>query len=325
MNDTTTPAVPPDCLDLLANLTTQFQSSQDQQSETYGDDFCSLIGTVGAVLHCILLALFSDRLAAIKSKPAVVLFFFAIVADALNWINLAMGNSEGIPWFWEVAGTNFYFYVSVVTIVTFHLAVSLLQFWRVKGSLRISFGRSVEVAFHVPFVVQLCLELANQLYGAILYSISLNYDQELYVSGLVWSTLGYRLLLDLSMNVYALSIVYSAPGGRSREDRAFLVAYLGRILVFLAIDVLAAVSATSPLDLTFSSLSVYTLPRVLQPFKPYLLLTDVARVKMIADRIHDKGRKGGGEKGGPAKPKSEESGGTRNGKSLVMFDASCEN
>ncbi|KAJ3019839.1 hypothetical protein HKX48_001714 [Thoreauomyces humboldtii] len=287
MNDT---LIPQECQDVVANitdaLTSQYQASQDQQVFNLEANYVCLVGVCAAIIHPMLLVLFIDRVAAIRSKPTLVFFVVAVVAGTLNWINVALGNTEAIPWYFDVPGTSLYFYTSVATIVTWHLSISMIQYWRIKDSLRTAFGRPVQLALFAPFVIQLCLELSNQLYGAILFSVTLDYEQDLYISQMVWATTAYRFFLDLSMSAYALSIVYGASNGFSRENKAFFFAYLSRVLLFLGIDVLDALGSTlenGDMDLDFGFLLVWMMPRFLQPFKVYLLLTDITRIRMLLD------------------------------------------
>ncbi|KAJ3005935.1 hypothetical protein HKX48_000385, partial [Thoreauomyces humboldtii] len=139
----------PECIDIVANVTYNLTSTlnADCQEDVFSqiaettDNFVVIIAIVAVILDFMLLILFLDRLAAIRSRPTVTFFLLVVVADVVTWLNLAMGNSLGIPWYFTETGTNLYFYTGCVTVVVFNVSMSLLQFSRVKDSLRISFGR----------------------------------------------------------------------------------------------------------------------------------------------------------------------------------------
>ncbi|KAJ3007844.1 hypothetical protein HKX48_008908 [Thoreauomyces humboldtii] len=261
----------------------------DTLSEDFENMFVVIAGVAAATFHGLLLILFSDRLAGVKHRGTKLWFCVTICFDILNSVNYAIGNA--IPWYFENAGSNLYFYTGTVAIVFYNTSMTMLQFQRVKSSLLTSFGRTVQFALYIPIVVQFFLELANQLYGAILFSVTLDQDQSLYIVWLLWLTLGYRFLLDGLMGGYSMWIVYSAS---KDMDKALAFAYVGRMMVFLVIDALEGLSLNfNTLDAEFSHFVIFFMPRLLIPFKPYILLTDAGRIRLLADTMAKKVDKDG--------------------------------
>ncbi|KAJ3006672.1 hypothetical protein HKX48_009535, partial [Thoreauomyces humboldtii] len=117
---------------------------------------------------------------------------------------------------------------------------------------------TIQLLLYIPILCQFCLELANQLYGAILYSLTLDYEQSLYIAPLMWSAIGYRFLLDALMGAYSMSIVSQAStSDRNVGGKALVVAYAGRMALFLIVDGLEGFSLQvndGNLDLEFNNL-----------------------------------------------------------------------
>ncbi|KAJ3020228.1 hypothetical protein HKX48_001116 [Thoreauomyces humboldtii] len=289
MNDTISVE---DCNTALDYLSGNYSEGFDNFEFNLTSEFIVVEGIAAATLHGMLLVLFSDRLKGIQHRPTRIWFFTVIIVDVIYWINLAIGNQ--IPWYFENAGSNLYFYTGAFTVATYNTSLAMLQYVRIQDSLRMTFGRQVQLALYIPVFIELCLEMASQLYSAVLFSVTLNYDQPLYILGLVWTVTAYRCLLDLMMSSYSLWIVWKTSrgiGNHSAENTALGLAYLGRMAVFLMIDLLLAVGLSindGGLDLTLPHLTIWIVPRLLLPFKPYLLLTDVARIRMLAETLGKK-------------------------------------
>ncbi|KAJ3180464.1 hypothetical protein HDU87_001973 [Geranomyces variabilis] len=215
-------------------------------------------------------------------------------ADSINWLR------SKVPWFFGDAGTYFYYWARGPLAALSQWTISHLLYLRVSDALTRTAGRrEAQICLFLTALV-FPLELARQWYGAVRYTMT-GSDDQMYIPAFGWFTAAYRFALDLGFNMYAFRMIYgsgvaasdsssssSSHRPRSRlmsEDHAFIVGYIARSLLFLASDILFVVATTvgdSDYDISFPTLTVWACSQVLGPIKPYLICTDMSRIRGLS-------------------------------------------
>ncbi|KAI8905248.1 hypothetical protein DFJ77DRAFT_479422 [Powellomyces hirtus] len=153
------------------------------------------------------------------------------------------------------------------------------------------------------------LELAKSQQIALLYTINGTWQEELYKPHLLVASLAYRFILDLTFCAYSLWIVHqsakafeSTQSGRSqtaiRQDKALFVVYTLRMVLCLAGDtayIAGMIAAPRDDDISVTGLGLWRIYRLAVPWKPYLLITDMARVRAMSEekKVEGATRRGG--------------------------------
>ncbi|KAJ3178660.1 hypothetical protein HDU87_003483 [Geranomyces variabilis] len=228
-------------------------------------------------------------------------------SDSINWIPVVssilfeilnvVGNA--IPWFFTIGGDIIYFYGRAIFASTNQWAVCYLLYLRVSDALKRRFDRKIAMIAFCLTAAVLPLELAKQGYGAILWSVTLDADQPLYLEWLNNLSAAYRSALDLLLSGYSFWVIHTAASGdRSghhrgrlmREDTAFLVGYATRVLLFVGVDILFVITtcfSSAEDDMSFEGMSLWACAQLMSPIRPYLIVTDMARIRALSAESPD--------------------------------------
>ncbi|KAJ3146212.1 hypothetical protein HDU89_006353 [Geranomyces variabilis] len=290
----------PSCLAAVidANATlTDSASDLDDQAANYGYNSDSINWILSALVQTLFLVLLIDRIVSLRHRPTKIVFWIAVVSSILFEILNVVGNV--VPWFFTLGGNIIYFYGRAVFASTNQWAVCHMLYLRVSDALTRRFGRKIAmIAFGLTAAV-LPLELAKQGYGAILWSVTLNQDQPLYLSSLNYLSAVYRSVLDLTLSGYSFWVIHTAASGdRSshhrgrlmREDTAFFVGYAARVLLFVGVDILFVISTSFTSgqdDTSFENMSMWACAQLMSPIRPYLICTDMARIRALSAESPD--------------------------------------
>ncbi|KAJ3020021.1 hypothetical protein HKX48_001436 [Thoreauomyces humboldtii] len=251
------------------------------------------VGMMSAlVIHVFIMALLGDRITSLQHKPTLITF---LVAIGLTLTETAWGilcNVPSLTFFFGYKGTQLYFYVDAVLSSSAEWCASVLLYLRVSPSIVHQYGKRAEMAGYAAVFVVLILELLKELDACITYTITADYEVNVYDDRLVFLSFAYRTTLDVLLCGYSLWIVHRASRGSKagqgsflRDDRAVLVAYTIRLILFLGGDVVWYCShmlAPSDSDISMGADAVWVLNRVIVPWKLYLVITDVARVRSLS-------------------------------------------
>ncbi|KAJ3181748.1 hypothetical protein HDU87_000766 [Geranomyces variabilis] len=69
------------------------------------------------------------------------------------------------------------------------------------------------------------------------------------------------------------------------EDTAFMIGYGSRVILFVAVDIVLGLAMGLQFadnDLRFSSMALWATAQVTSPIKPFLVLTDIARIRSLS-------------------------------------------
>ncbi|KAI8588806.1 hypothetical protein BDZ88DRAFT_507725 [Geranomyces variabilis] len=281
----------PSCIETLAfvNASIDALGTTDDQALAFGHTNDAVDYILACVVTLVFIVLLFDRVIDIQHRPTKIAFWVAIASQiADDLINIFR---DEVSYFHDGVGLWIYHYGHSLFAAVNQFAIIFLLYLRIRDAVRRISGRHwMNVCLSLTIFV-LPIELLNQLYGVVKLHIT-GIDDDLYPSGLIWTTTAYRVALDLAFTLYSFRIIHRASGGdksnRGRhisDHNAFLVGYLFRVLLFLAVDGLFIVVAqmdTSYDDPRFSSLTLWGLEKVLLVIKPFLICTDMARVRALS-------------------------------------------
>ncbi|TPX69291.1 hypothetical protein SpCBS45565_g02542 [Spizellomyces sp. 'palustris'] len=245
-------------------------------------------------MHILLFALLADRIIKIKHRATIYCFWTAVAFNILYCLWNVIGNS--VPWMFTYAGSNFYYYPRGLYNAMQAQSLVLLNYYRVASSFTTVMGDRLGIAIFVAVLLVFPLELASQWYIAVRYTITQDWVHTEYFAPLVHLSWVYQLFLDICFCGYSIWIIRgsksSLPAGafrshESKQHKAFAIAHIMRIIIFLGIEVLRAISTTrSPDDddVSLESLTFWAVHIMMPPFKPYLIVTDMTRVRALTDR-----------------------------------------
>ncbi|KAI8908867.1 hypothetical protein DFJ77DRAFT_473603 [Powellomyces hirtus] len=269
-----------------------------EQAENTTYTLASVSGVGSLVLHVLILALLGDRLLKLTHKPTIRAFIVTVTFDMLCSVWNCLGNSPdpNLSWFFSVSGTNVYFYFGGFFAAATDASLSYLTYLRIGASVRTQYGARADYALTTIVCLVLPLEVAKHWYAAVSYTIGEDWSLPLYNRELVIFALAYRTLLDVLLCSYSVWVVHQAattshsatsPAGRlMREDKALFTAYSLRVFLFLGIDVVwatAQLAAPDDGDIRFAALALWSINRTVMPWKPYLLITDIGRVRALSE------------------------------------------
>ncbi|KAJ3020094.1 hypothetical protein HKX48_001349 [Thoreauomyces humboldtii] len=257
----------------------------NQASDSFYN-FVEISWIAGLVLHVLVLGLLGERITSIKHKPTIAAFTAAVTFSILLSLWDIIGNITTIPWLFGYRGTELFYYTSAILTATAETSISALLYLRV-------YGKKTDMAGFAAVAVVGILEFSRCLQGAIKYTKTDDYDQNLYDWRIVWTAFSYKIFLDVVLSAYSLRIVHQASHRASttstvviRDDAALLVAYLIRMLLFLTLDVVRVLSYDSFGNTSSISIRAdipMTIDGLLGAWKPYLIITDVARIRAVKE------------------------------------------
>ncbi|KAJ3161482.1 hypothetical protein HDU86_007264 [Geranomyces michiganensis] len=225
-------------------------------------------------------------------------FTFGYNADAVASI------SDEIEWFFPEEGPGIwtYYYIRGICSATFSISIVLLLYLRIADSVKRLSGRGWWMAGYGATAAVWFLEIFKQLFGVIKMHVTGD-DSDVYPEALMTFATAYKTLLDICFSVYSFRIIRAAgSGGPSRkgrrlmtDDTAFLVAYGFRVFLFIATDIIVLITTQMDIDyadLRFSSMTIWACAQTLGVIKPYIICTDMARIRALSEE----GERGGGGK-----------------------------
>ncbi|KAI8591057.1 hypothetical protein BDZ88DRAFT_487899 [Geranomyces variabilis] len=291
----------PSCIDQITSLELALaganQALLDQQG-TYDSNIVTINWTLSLLIEALLIILLLDRITGLQHKPTKYTFILAVTSSILFELLMVLGSK--VPFFFDVTGTYLYYWAAGPLAALSQWSIIHLLYLRVSDALYRTAGRRIAQLCFVLTAVVFPLELAKQWYAAVQWSINETEDAQMYVVWLNWLTAAYRFALDLGFNYYSFRIIYGSgvassssttdsshrPHRRTRlmdENTAFIVGYIARSVLFLASDILFSSNyVTSDMDVTFSTLAVWACSQLLRPIKPYLVCTDMARIRVLS-------------------------------------------
>ncbi|KAJ3182429.1 hypothetical protein HDU87_008593 [Geranomyces variabilis] len=285
----------PSCFDLIAalefSLGNATQALIDLQLSN-DEDAVTIFWILSLLIEALLMILLLDRIAGLPHKPTKHTFILAVTTSILFELLMVLGST--VPFFFDVTGTYVYYWAAGPLAALSQWSIMHLLYLRVSDALSRIAGRRVALLCLVLTALVFPLELAKQWYAAVKWSIDQTEDPNMYLEWLNWLTAAYRFALDLGFNSYSFFIIYGSGVASHRphhqrtrrmdEHTAFIIGYIARSVLFVASDVLFTANyVTSDAEqLTFSTLTVWGCSQLLRPIKPYLICTDMARIRVLS-------------------------------------------
>ncbi|KAJ3170645.1 hypothetical protein HDU88_008547 [Geranomyces variabilis] len=293
----------PSCSDQIASLELALAGANQalfNQQMDYDSNTVTINWTLSLLIEALLIILLLDRITGLQHKPTKYTFILAVASSILFELLMVLGST--VPFFFDVTGTYLYYWAAGPLAALSQWSIIHMLYLRVSDALYRTAGRRIAQLCLVLTAVVFPLELAKQWYAAVKWSIDETEDAQMYVVWLNWLTAAYRFALDLGFNYYSFRIIYGSgvassspssttdsshrPHRRTRlmdEDTAFIVGYIARSVLFLASDILFSSNyVTSDMDVTFSTLALWACSQLLRPIKPYLICTDMARIRVLS-------------------------------------------
>ncbi|KAJ3146211.1 hypothetical protein HDU89_006352 [Geranomyces variabilis] len=280
----------PSCIETLAfvNASIDALGTTDDQAWAFAYTNDAVDYILACVVTLVFIVLLFDRIIDIQHRPTKTAFWVAIASQiAYDLINIFR---DEVSYFYDGVGLWIYYYGRSLFAAVNEFAIIFLLYLRIRDAVRHILGRHwMNVCLSLSIFV-LPIELLRQLFGVVKLHITGTGD-DLYPPGLIWTTTAYRVALDLAFTLYSFRIIQRASGGdksnrvRQISDHAFLVGYLFRVLLFLAVDGLFIVVTQMDIpydDPSFGSLTLWGLAKVLLVIKPFLICTDMARVRALS-------------------------------------------
>ncbi|KAI8591309.1 hypothetical protein BDZ88DRAFT_505611 [Geranomyces variabilis] len=260
-------------------------------SYEYGYNADAINWTLAACIQVIMVIMVLDRLATLTHKQTLWTFWIASISAFLGEIVEILGSA--VDWFFGQAGTGVFFYGRGVFFSINQCAVVYLLYLRVADALARHSRQLDRLCFWLTLFV-LPLELAKQWYAAVKWTIEGDDTAQLYADWLVYLSPSYRTTLDIIFTLFTFHIIRAGSSaarvhhGRRRlmsEDTAFLIGYGSRVVLFLAVDFVLGVALGMQFDdndLRLSSMALWATAQVTSPIKPFLVLTDIARIRSLS-------------------------------------------
>ncbi|KAJ3021909.1 hypothetical protein HKX48_007490 [Thoreauomyces humboldtii] len=209
----------------------------------------------------------------------------------------------------------------------------MILYNRIAGPVRRLLGPRADWMCFLAVLVVFPLELTAEWWAMVKFAVDRKTDELLYLPALIYAAPAYRAFIDISFSAFSWSLIRDVshqsyqPVNTRRlmsESNAFLLGYSARFFLFITVDIIAATAVvTDPDDsvTTFPVLTLWALLRSSRPTKPYLLLTDMARIRALSD-VNRGGDKDAMQKGGDSSmaPPSSSTGRTAGGTHRVMSE-----
>ncbi|KAI8588820.1 hypothetical protein BDZ88DRAFT_175146 [Geranomyces variabilis] len=279
----------PTCLDALN--TCEWDTYYQTITFSYDSDSVSFI--ISLCVEFLFLSLLFDRLIGMTHRPTKVTFWAAVTTSIL-W-NVICLLSRKVTWIHETLdGHLTFFWIRGVLAAFNQFFVIRLLYLRVADALQRFGGRPVVMAALASTWAVLISELCKHLTGTIMLTISRDDDQTLYYDWMLYTATAYRILIDCAFSFYSFWVIHQASSGvipsnkkrGLREDVAFLIGYAARVLIFLGVDgvtVTAMVISRNYDDTSFEALTLWAVTQLLGPVKPYLICTDMSRIRALSE------------------------------------------
>ncbi|KAJ3022466.1 hypothetical protein HKX48_006145 [Thoreauomyces humboldtii] len=270
LNETCSDAVADAVADAIENT---------ELNASYASDAANFVNAI--VLNFLLLSLLSDRLTGLKHKPTAVTFAIAIGTNLCSCVLGITGDMVDSIW-----DTN----------------TSTIAFLFIRG-----FFDGINQASNAMLLYLRVADSLRRVLAAVNIWVNPDYnpDAQLYVPGLLYAAPAYRALLDIGFSAFSWNIIRQVSNNscepikthrKMTEANAFLLGYSARFLLFVGVDaILASTLVLNPDDsvVTFPVLSMWALLRLTVPTKPYLLLTDISRIRALSEDTPSAGSKTG--------------------------------
>ncbi|KAI8587260.1 hypothetical protein BDZ88DRAFT_425820 [Geranomyces variabilis] len=282
------------CMVTLAAAENTLVDSQDAllyQAWDYGFKSDAVTSMIAMLLHTLFIVLLVDRIVLLKHRPTKIAFWVSITSQ--NVYNLFNIFSDVVDWWESDTGIKVYYYIRAAVLPINQWAIVYLLYLRVRDSLLRASPKWRMAALALTHLV-LPLELLKQYYAVVWNELN-NDAGYPYPTELMVITTAYRILLDVCFSLYSFRIIHAASSGDKAgrqgrrsimsEDTAFIVGYALRAILFLALDILFVVVTQMDMefsDLSFRGLTVWACAQALSPIKPYLIVTDMARIRALS-------------------------------------------
>ncbi|KAJ3172173.1 hypothetical protein HDU88_006988 [Geranomyces variabilis] len=282
------------CMVTLAAAENTLVDSQyvlEYQAYDFGYKSDAVTSMIAVLLHTLFIVLLVDRIVLLKHRPTKIAFWVSIASQ--NVYNLFNICSDVVEWWESDEGIKVYYYIRAAVLPINQWAIVYLLYLRVRDSLLRASPKWRMTALALTHLV-LPLELLKQYYAVVWNEVNDNAGYP-YPTGLMVTTTAYRVLLDVCFSLYSFRIIHAASSGDKAgrqgrrsimsEDTAFIVGYALRATLFLALDVLFVVITQMDMafsDLSFRGLTVWACAQALSPIKPYLIVTDMARIRALS-------------------------------------------
>ncbi|KAJ3175072.1 hypothetical protein HDU87_006469 [Geranomyces variabilis] len=262
------------------------------QAWDYGFKSDGVLSILAMLLHTLFVVLLVDRIVLLKHRPTKIAFWVSIASQ--NIYNLFNIFSDVVDW-WDDTdlGYKVYYYIRAAVLPINQWAIIYLLYLRVRDSLLRVSPKWRMAALALTHLV-LPLEWLKQYYAVVWNEVNDDAGYP-YPTELMVTTTAYRILLDVSFSLYTLWIIHGASSGdkagqqgrRSKmsEDTAFIVGYALRAILFLALDILfvaVTIMDMSFSDISFRAMTIWACAQALSPIKPYLVVTDMARIRALS-------------------------------------------
>ncbi|KAI8917483.1 hypothetical protein DFJ77DRAFT_456551 [Powellomyces hirtus] len=238
------------------------------------------------VLHAYMFAMLADRIMAVKDKRTLRVFFATIAVSILGLVHVYLGNT--VAWLYTFEGTAFYYLVRAVLYSLQAQLTVYLNYCRIDQALSRTGRPLVAKAFKLAVFLQFPITFASELVPGIRFVSTRIEEDALYNIALVNVDWVYGFLIDCAIGVYTAQALYTISAHSQGKDHLhFLIAHCARMALFLAADLIAATANIYPGndDLSLTATVLWNIKAL--PIKPYLLITDMARVRAISTAMEE--------------------------------------
>ncbi|KAI8817946.1 uncharacterized protein EV422DRAFT_199446 [Fimicolochytrium jonesii] len=245
--------------------------------------FCTIL------LHVYMLAMLADRVLAVKDRKTKQVFFAAVIANVCNAIHVILGNT--VKLYFTVPGSILYYAVRALIFTSQAQLAVYLNFCRIEQALRRTARPRLVQIFTCAVFLQFPITLANEIIPGAKYFNSLVDENAVYNMTMVNVEWVYGFLLDVAIGAYTAKALYETAAHSNAKDHLhFIIGHMLRMALFLLYDVLAATANNYPGndDLSLMATVLWALKALY--LKPYLLITDMARVRAIGEAMSDPGQ-----------------------------------
>ncbi|KAI8816966.1 uncharacterized protein EV422DRAFT_509395 [Fimicolochytrium jonesii] len=278
------------------------------------------------VLHVYIFALLADRIFSIKHRLTSRVFIAAVAVQIMTSGFNIVGN--GNEWFFGWTGSIFFYFVRAVLQTVGQQLVIYLNYLRVAEPLRRLNRPWVRYVFLGIVNLNWLVVGAHEIMPLINYVGHGENQDYMFSDGLLYFSIVYALFIDTLLNGYCMRALYQSPeissrktgpetahssSGRgntfkllspsslsrwmrdaiSSEQLSFFIAFFLRIVLFIAADSIYAVALIRKSDVgdvSMEGLVLWGLGMALRVLKPYLLVTDMARIRVLMAALPRRGQ-----------------------------------
>ncbi|KAI8823141.1 uncharacterized protein EV422DRAFT_505167 [Fimicolochytrium jonesii] len=246
-------------------------------------------------LHVFALALLLDRFWMLKNRQTQIFFYVSVVSNIAYAIWTVVGYQ--VLWFWTFEGTALYYIGRALTWTTFQQSVTYLNYLRIADTLErlhAPWVRRISLIF-VFAITPLTLINAGEVVvyfivtksdSAFQYGQPLRYVAWLYSSA-VDIAIGTYIVRMMVANASGVTTATTTSDGKKpllRMHHIYTISTICRILLFLTCEYSFLIAEDIVADYTsMRSFFKWDMSLGLSVFKPYLLITDMARIRALGD------------------------------------------